>query len=76
MRLSETNLKETCGYFVDQYRRVAKTDADGSQYREARAKLSGISVLLIGFKEKRHVDAAIGQLDAHFGKVNQTRLPQ
>lgn len=74
MRLSEANLKETCGYFVDQYRRETKTDKGDAKYREARARLTGISILLIGFREKRHVDAAISRLDAHYGLVKQLRV--
>jgi hypothetical protein len=62
MIISEKNLKETCGFLVQQYKRGSANDISGMLYFENFYKLSGYSLLLIGFREKKHVESAIAEL--------------
>ncbi|AEG02135.1 hypothetical protein [Methylomonas methanica] len=45
MRISEQNLKQTCTFIVEQYRRGAPDDQSGQLYRDQRNKLNGLSIV-------------------------------
>lgn len=61
MKISEKNVKNTCEFIVATYRRRLKEEKVNT-YAESYNKLAGISILLIGFNEKKHVDSAIETL--------------
>lgn len=56
MNISLRNLKDTCQHIVNSYR--------FNRYSEEQAvnRLSGLSLLLVGYHEKRFVDDALDQV--------------
>lgn len=65
MVISKQNLTDTCTFIVSQYSRHANEDLKfNSQhhYKIAHAKLSGLSLLLVSYKEKKIVDDALAKL--------------
>ncbi|QSB02006.1 hypothetical protein JWZ98_03320 [Methylomonas sp. EFPC1] len=73
MRISEHNLKSTCGFIVSKYRRGAAADKTGTLYIQCHGHLAGLSFLLIGFKEKLHIDDAIKELEKVRADVKKTK---
>ncbi|MBD9357498.1 hypothetical protein [Methylomonas albis] len=58
MIVSERNLKQTCEFLVNEYR------FGRSSYEEARKSFRGLSLLLVGHVEKKHIQAALDNIDA------------
>jgi len=63
MIVSERNLKDTCEFLVNEYR------AGRSGYQDARQAFRGLSLLLVGHREKRHIQAALDLIDNHHSKT-------
>lgn len=63
MIISERNLLSTCGFIVAKYERGISEDIEGKLYLESRSNLGGLSLLLVGFREKKHIDEAISRID-------------
>lgn len=64
MLISQKNLEDTCQFLVMSCRRECKQDPASvlvlcGRYR---LKFAGLSILLVGFREKRIVDNAIDQI--------------
>jgi len=62
MIISEKNLKEVCAFLVDQYKNGRSTKADAIQ------AFRGLSLLLVSYREKQHIDFAILQIREHSNK--------
>jgi len=79
MVISKQNLTDTCEFIVCQYRRHANEDIkfkSEHHYKIAHAKLSGLSLLLVSYKEKRIVDDAITKLKKAQLKAMDSTQPQ
>jgi hypothetical protein len=64
MLISEKNLMSTVGFIVSNYEREAKKDPakEPEYFLTTNGQLSGLSLLLVGYKEKRHIDLAVKQV--------------
>lgn len=58
MIVSERNLKQTCEFLVNEYRFGRST------YEEARQSFRGLSLLLVGHVDKKHIQCALDNIDA------------
>lgn len=69
MNIPEKTLKNTCEFIVANYLRRSKEERVDT-YTESYHKLCGISIFLIGLREKQHVENAISELKKHQRQVS------
>ncbi len=65
MIVSERNLKQVCEFLVSEYR------AGRSNYQDARKAFRGLSLLLVGCREKQHIQQALDTIDNHHAQAQK-----